>query len=502
MKAAKHLDIRCFLHYYWRYSNSLMRKFVHLFPSAVFAVAGGLVMLWWQTFDPAEDLFVYVPGMDDKPARQAAEDGAVEIGAHMQRFLGRPSELPGAWPRFRGPDFDNIYREEISLSHEWGEEGPSVLWSVELGEGHAAPAVLNGMVYVLDYDEKMRSDALRVFSLETGEEIWRRWYQVTIKRNHGRSRTIPAVTDRYVVTIGPACHVMALDAESGDFLWGIDLVREYGMKVPLWYTGQCPLIDGEVAVIAPGGRALLIGVDLATGKVVWETPNKRGWNMSHSSVMLMVFGGKKMYVYFAIGGVVGVSAEGEDVGQILWETDAWSNSVVAPSPVVFGDGRVFVTAGYGGGGAMLQVYEQSGGFDVKLLYAHDPRGGLASEQQTPILYNGYLFCILPKDAGPRRNQFVCYDPDGEIRWASGKTNQFGLGPFILADNKFYILSDVGVLTVISASIERYDELSETKVLDGVDSWGPIAVAGGLMLMRDSRKMICIDVRAKVGGETL
>ena len=475
-----------------------MRKFaklLHIAPSIVVAAAGTIILVWWLTYDPAQDLFVYLPGMDNQPAELFTDDGGVNIGAHLQRFLGQPSELPGAWPRFRGADSDNISKEKNALAYEWGEDGPTVLWTVDLGEGHAAPAVRNGRVYVLDYDEKMRSDALRAFSLETGAEIWRRWYQVAIKRNHGRSRTIPAVSDSHALTIGPRCHVMAVDAASGDFVWGIDLVEQYGTKVPLWWGGQCPLIDGEVAVIAPGGTALLLGVELATGRVIWETPNEHSWNMSHSSVMPMVFGGKKMYVYAAIGGVAGVSAEGEDVGRILWQTSEWRNSVVAPSPVVFADGRVFVTAGYGGGSAMLQVFEQRGGYDVRLLYAHDPKGGLASEQQTPILYDGHLFGILPKDAGPRRNQFVCSDADGNIVWASGKTNQFGLGPFILADSKFFILSDVGVLTVINASTENYQELSETKVLEGTDSWGPIAIAGGLMLLRDSRTMICIDIRA-------
>jgi len=42
------------------------------------------------------------------------------------------------------------------------------------------------------------------------------------------SRTIPAVTENYVVTIGPKCHVMCVDAESGEFKWAIDL--EEGMK--------------------------------------------------------------------------------------------------------------------------------------------------------------------------------------------------------------------------------------------------------------------------------
>jgi outer membrane protein assembly factor BamB len=307
------------------------------------------------------------------------------------------------------------------------------------------------------------------------------------------SRTIPAVTDRFVVTIGPRCHVMCVDALSGDFLWGIDLEKEYETEVPLWYTGQCPLIDGSTAVIAPGGSALLIGVDCAAGEVVWETPNPRGWEMSHSSVMPMTLDGVRMYVYCALGGVVGVAAEGDRRGQVLWETDSWSPNVAAPSPVVFEDGRIFLTAGYGYGSAMLQIRETDGSYAVETLYRLSPKEGLACEQQTPFLYQGYLFGVLPKDAGDLRNQFVCYDPEGSMTWTSGKTKRFGLGPFLAADEKFYVLSDDGVLTMLEASTGQYVELGRARVLDGQDSWGPIALAEGRMLLRDSRRMVCIDV---------
>ena len=104
-------------------------------------------------------------------------------------------------------------------------------------------------------------------------ELWRRWYSVNLKRNHGMSRTTPAITDKYIVTMGPKCHVMCCNPQNGDLLWGIDLGKDFNTEVPLWYTGQCPLIDNDIAVIAPGGSSLLIGVDCATGKVVWKTPN-------------------------------------------------------------------------------------------------------------------------------------------------------------------------------------------------------------------------------------
>ncbi len=31
--------------------------------------------------------------------------------------------------------------------------------------------------------------------------------------------------------------------QTGELLWDQDLVKDYGAKVPLWYTSQCPLID-------------------------------------------------------------------------------------------------------------------------------------------------------------------------------------------------------------------------------------------------------------------
>ena len=70
--------------------------------------------------------------------------------------------------------------------------------------------------------------------------------------------------------------------------WLLDLVRQFGASVPQWYAGQCPLIDGGRAILAPGGPdALLMAVECATGRVVWKTPNPHGWTMTHSSIVPM-----------------------------------------------------------------------------------------------------------------------------------------------------------------------------------------------------------------------
>jgi len=462
-------------------------------------MAGGILALWLG-HDPYRELHQRLPGEDGRPARRAggAVEAPVQIGELFTAFPGPPpSPLPGEWPRFRGADGTSTASGSVPLAEGWGEAGPPALWSVELGEGHAGPAVADSRVYVLDYDEARGADMLRCFALADGRELWQRGYRVEIKRNHGRSRTVPAVAGGYVVTVGPRCHVMCVEAVSGELKWGLDLVREYGGAEPLWYTGQCPLIDEGVAVLAPGGRALMIGVECAGGRVLWEVANPSGWQMSHSSIVPMTLLGRRMYVYCAVGGMVGVSAEAGDRGALLWSSTAWTQAVIAPSPVAVGPEHIYVTAGYGAGAALLRLRRDDDGYALDLVSRVKVTEGLCSEQQTPILHDGFLYAVLPKDAGPLRKQFVCARPerlDG-FAWTSGKAARFGLGPCLLADGKFFILDDEGVLTVVRASASAYEPLWQGRVLPGPDSWGPMALAGGRLLVRDAWRLRCLDVRA-------
>ncbi|MFC2103902.1 PQQ-binding-like beta-propeller repeat protein [Bacteroidota bacterium] len=453
-----------------------------------------IVFIYWFTYDPVKDFTTSIPGKDNRPDKTESDE-VINIGERFDEYSTVSSNLKGKWTRFRGADFDNINKEKIPLIDNWSNE-PKIQWQVDLGEGHAAPVIYNGKVYILDYNEVKKRDALRCFSLETGEELWRRSYNIHVKRNHGMSRTVPTITDNYIVTIGPRCHVMCTNPNTGDFLWGIDLVKEFNTEVPFWYTGQCPMIDGDLAIIAPGGSSLLIAVDLTSGEVVWETPNPDNWKMSHSSIMPMTINGKKMYVYAAVGGICGISAEGNDKGKILWKTIEFAPSVIAPSPLILENGKIFITAGYGAGAALFKISENNGNYSVEVLQKYKPQDGIASEQQTPIYYKGYMFSVLPKDAGGMRNQFVCCNPHDcqTILWTSGKEDRFGLGPYAIADGKFFILNDDGSLTIAKASTEKFILLDKAKIIDGMDAWGPLAFADGYLLMRDSKTLVCLNIK--------
>ncbi len=472
------------------------RKEQYVFYSII--LLGIAIFIFWFFHNPVKELSENHPGLDNRPPFSSVNEDSVMIGEKYKQYDSLfQTTLTGKWPNFRGADYDNVNKEKIPLIDSFGEAGPKIIWNIELGEGHAAPVIYNGRVYILDYDERKKNDALRCFSLETGKEIWRRWYQVNLKRNHGISRTVPAITDNYIVSIGPRCHVMCCNPVTGNFLWGIDLAKEYNTEVPLWYTGQCPLIDNNRVIIAPGGSSLMIGIDCATGKVVWKTPNPDNLKMSHSSIIPMTFYGKKMYVYAALGALCGISAEGDDTGKILWKTSAFNPSVIAPSPIYIGQNKIYLTAGYGAGATLIEINKEETGFSAKTLQLYKPSKGMASEQQTPIIYNGLVYNIQPKDAGATRNQFVCCKPDdfNNILWTSSKEERFGLGPFLLADGKFFILNDEADLTIAKLSTSKFKVLDKTKIIDGQDAWGPMAMADGYLLLRDSKTMVCIDMKA-------
>ncbi len=467
----------------------------HIIIPYLLILAGFTSIAWWITKDPVRELSLSIPGMDNR-GQGVAVNLNINIGEFFEEFESRNSSLNETWPRFRGENFDNISSSNIALIDKFPAEGPVIKWQYELGEGHGGAAIYKGKVYILDYNEELRADMLRCFDLVNGTELWRRWYKVPVKRNHGMSRTVPAVTENYILTMGPRGHVMCVDRESGDFLWGLNLVKDFGSEVPFWYTGQCPLIDDNKAILAVGGTSLLIAVDCKTGDMVWQTPNEPGWGMSHSSVMPYTFKGTKMYVYSAIGGACGIAAEGPDAGKLLWTAPEWKQNVIAPSPVCLPDGKIFLSAGYGAGSMVLQLSYDGSAFSTKVIQEYTPKDGLASEQQTPLVFQGHLIGILPKDAGPLRNEMICINPQDftSVVWSSGQTVRFGLGPFMIADNKLFILSDDGTLTIAVPSVKEYIELDSYKVIpEGADAWAPIAVADGYMVLRDSKTMICMDM---------
>lgn len=392
------------------------------------------------------------------------------------------------WPQFRGSKRDNR-SAETGLIRQFPEGGPKVLWSTEVCQGYAGAAIHSGRVYLNDYIEADGKWLVRCLGLEDGKELWRYEEPKRIRPNHGITRTVPAVDGQSVYSIDPKCVLHCFDAATGKQRWERNLVTDYKTAIPPWYAGQCPLIEADRLLIAPGGSALVVALDKQTGKELWASPNAENWPMSHSSLMPAELGGVRQYVYAALPGLAGVSAAD---GKVLWRFPWKFNVAVAPSALPIDGERVFMSAGYDAGGVMLRIRREGEAQAAEKVFEL-PATDWNAEVHTPILHENHLFGVGKK----KRGLFTCLDLDGKIVWTSEGKASFGLGSFLYADGMFFVLDgDTGTLRLIEANTKEYRELGKANVLSGDNVWGPMALSDGRLVLRDMSRMVCIDVRAK------
>jgi outer membrane protein assembly factor BamB len=391
------------------------------------------------------------------------------------------------WPQFRGPSRDGISKE-TGLLRKWPAGGPKVLWTVPVGQGYAGAAIVAGRVYHHDYDEKTNEWGVYARSLKDGRVLWHYKEARVIRPNHAITRTVPAVDGKYVFSIDPKLGVHCFDAATGKQLWARSLVADYKSVIPPWYNGQNPLLEPDRIIVATGGDALMVALDKATGKEIWRAPNPSKHVLTHSSVMPVVIGGTKQYLYGTLNGPLAVSAD----GKLLWEHARKFNVAVAPSPIAVDADRVFMTGSYDAGSVMVRLangggkYTASTVFDMKLNEWN-------SEVHTPIVYKGHMFAVGKK----KRGLFTCLTLDGKEVWTSDGKAYFELGSYLLADGMFFVLEGkTGVLRLIDANTKAYTELASAQVLSGPDVWGPMALSDGKLVIRDLTKMVALDVRGK------
>ncbi len=206
--------------------------------------------------------------------------------------------------------------------------------------------------------------------------------------------------------------------------------------------------------------------------------------MTHSSIMPAEFGGRRIYVYSGSGGVAGISAED---GSILWQSTDWRIRIATiASPLVIGEGRIFLSGGYNSGSMMLEIKNQQDRITAQPTFKLKAEV-FGATQHTPIFYEGYIYGIRPD------GQLVCLSTDGRVVWTSSGASRFGIGPYMIVNGLIYAMNDMGVLTLLKATPTGYRQLAQAKVLEGPDSWGPMAVVSGRLILRDLKQMICLDI---------
>ncbi len=375
------------------------------------------------------------------------------------------------WPYWRGPDKNGI-APDTGINKDWQARPPEVLWQVEMhDDGYAGPSVADGKVFIIDHHGS--EDVVRAIDLETGEDVWQTSYEDLTKHNYGYSRATPVYEDGRLFTISFLGKVACIDAQNGNIIWGCDMRRRFGGRVPTWGYAMSALIDGDRVIVVPGGpQACVAALDRETGETIWAGGG--GDIPGYATPVKSTIQGVEQYVVFNGKALIGVrTSDGQLLWRVPWET---KYDVNAATPIVSGD-HIYITSNYKSGCAVVAVTPEG----PELLWRNK---NMQSHFNSSVFYKGYMF-------GPSNPNLVCLDPrTGEVMW---RQRGFERGGCVAVDDVILAVSGTsGAVAMIEPTAEGYRELGRITPLGG-QSWTPPIIADGKLIIRNKQALACVDL---------
>ena len=239
-----------------------------------------------------------------------------------------------------------------------------------------------------------------------------------------------------------------------------------------------PLVVDEKVIVLPGG----VGKSVAayhklTGESVWKALDDK---QAYTSPMLVTLAGQRQILVVSARRAMGLAVED---GSLLWDYP-WVTSydVNAAQPIVLGENRVFLSAGYGHGAAVVEVARTENGFRTRTVWENK---SIKNKFNSSVLYAGHIY-------GLDEGILVCINAKtGQRAWKGGR---YGYGQLLLASGHLIVLTEYGDVVLVKASPERHLELVRFSAISG-KTWNNPAMGGGRLLVRNAKEMACFRISA-------
>ncbi len=430
------------------------------------------------------------------------------------------------WPQYLGPD-RNSTSPEKGILRSWPEGGPEVLWTVDVGVGFGGPVIQDGKVYLLDRDDQV-GDNLRCFDLSDGKELWNFAYDAPGRVSFPGSRSVPTVDGDHVYSCGHNGDLSCINLTTHQPVWNKNIWTDFGgelgggyprgagpaSRFPIWAITQCPLVYGDTVIVASQApEAGVVAYEKLTGKIQWKTP-ALGY-VGYVSPAIVEVDGEDHVVMITpstnpfrrsspdentLGKIIGMDPR---TGKILWEYDEWECHISVASAVDAGENRVLVVGGYELGAVMIRVEKKAdGSYGTTELFKTEEFG---DQTKPPVLHDGYFYAQYGTNS--RRDGLVCMGMNGQIMWKTKRDPDFNKGSMILVDGLILATDGRKTLYVIEPDPSGFKALASAEVLGegGADTegmsrfggssqnWAPLALSEGKLLVRDQKKMTCVQV---------
>lgn len=353
--------------------------------------------------------------------------------------------------QFGGPNRNGIYNE-TGLLDIWPEDGPELIATISgIGFGFASPSVTENGIYVAG----MLDTIGYVFHFDTDYKLkWKTEIGPEFSYKYLGSRGTPTIEGNrlyYAASMGDA---VCLNTETGEKIWHFNVLDKFnGPKVKWGYT-ESPLIYGEKIFFTPGGPgANFVALDKMNGDLIWAADIDSTGN-SYCSPVLVNHNNKDLVLLNSIWGILLIDP---DNGDVLVRHPLYDNHVNHALAPIYNKGRLFYSSGYGDGSTLFQIVE--GKTEMDTIYFN---GDLDCKISGMINYKGTVYGTSDK-----RKLWVGVDYEtGETVFSS---RDFKAGSFIIADDKFFLYSDMGEVGLAIPSEKGFEVVSRFQIPAGMAS---------------------------------
>ena len=419
------------------------------------------------------------------------------------------------WPALLGPTH-NAVSTETRLSRQLP---PPLIWEFARGTGYTSPAIAGERLVLLH--RLGNEEIVACLHAETGAARWQFRYPTDFEDRYGYNngpRSSPVIDASRTFTVGAQGQLHCLDLNTGRLIWKRGLQAEYRVPQDFFGTASTPLIAGQLLVVnvgAPGGPSV-VGLDKATGREVWRAGKE--WGPSYASPVPATVHGKPRVFVFAggeskppTGGLLSIDPSNGHVDFAFpWRSRSYE-SVNASCPVAF-DNKVFISASYRAGGALVEIRPD---------FTHRPLWTTAEfglHFNTPVYKNGYLYGFDGRNEPDA--SLACVDASsGTVVWratpewtevfeADGRRQTQTMGTYrgslLAVDGQFLCLGELGHLLWLDLTPKGYKEVARARLFMARESWAlPVLSRGLLYVVQNTRdfltgarpRLLCYDLRA-------
>lgn len=381
--------------------------------------------------------------------------------------------------QWRGANRDGIYNE-TGLQKQWPENGPQLLWHFdELGDGHSSAAVTSKAIFTAGTINGMGV----IFSFDlNGNLHWKTEYGKEWTDSWPGVRSTPLYVNGNIYLMSGYGVVVCLDAEIGNIIWSVDLMKDYDGKNIVWGVTENLLVDGNTLYCTPGGTdANVIALDRVSGKLMWKSQGK-GESSAYCSPMLIKLTNKRILVTMTANSIIGIDASN---GNLLWSHEQTNQYSVHANTPLYKDGYIYCVSGYGKGSVLLKLADD--GSSVTEVWRNQ---ALDNRMGGVVLLNGKLY-----GAGDKSRKWFVLD------WKTGKELSSSellskTGNTISADGMLYCYSENGEVALVEPKADGFNLISKFKVPFGANQhWAHLVINNKKLYVRHGTSLMVYSIAA-------